>query len=121
MNSALCNKLVFNTNVLYPFGCANFSHNAVFEDLDIIIQCYILKVNLPLYSNKYNSFYCMDQKYFRDPDDYDSILLGKKKPGWDIMPTIIITDNGPKVLTCIRHNGGDNHLRLYPPRPSHIT
>ena len=48
------------------------------------------------------------------------------------MPTIILTQNGPCVLTCASHgadanpsgktvdrHGGDDHHRLYPPRPPH--
>ena len=38
---------------------------------------------------------------------------------WPILPTIIITDLGAKVLTCRHHSGGDQHLRLYPPLTPH--
>ncbi len=120
LDRAFRDELVFNTNVLCPFGCSHYCYDAGFADWDVIIQRRFQKVNLPLFSTKYYNYYCMDQNYFRDPDDYDAILLAKGKPGWDIMPSILLTIHGPKVLTCNRHDGGDKYLRLYPPRsPGH--
>jgi hypothetical protein len=63
---------------------------------------------------KYRLFHAMWQPYFRQDDDYD---MHDFNPNWRIKPSIILTDSGPRVLTCRHHDGGDDHLRLYPPRP----
>ena len=117
LKGAIEMETIFMPNVLCPFGCTEYCFDAGTVDIDVIIQRHLLRINLQLYStSKYENFFSMTETFFRDADDYDGILLGDDD-GWIIRPTMIFTDDGPKILTCNRHGDGDKYLRLYPPRP----
>ena len=120
LQKALNDDGVMITNVLCPFGCTDFPQQSQYAGWDLILQRYLLKVVLPLYSETdYHNFHSMSPHFFRDVDDYDSVLFNKTDTNWKIKPSIIFTIDGPQVLTCRHHNNGDDHLRLYPPRPPH--
>lgn len=113
----LNNESIMTPTVLCPFGCTDYCHRSKYIDLDVNIQYYLRKVVLPIKSrSKYVNVHSMSPHYFRKPQDYDTVMLNES---WPILPTIIITDVGAKVLTCRHHSGGDQYLRLYPPLTPH--
>ena len=116
---ALKNTDVMLPNVLCPFGCTEFCRMGQYVEWPFIIQRLLLSSVLPLrkFSTKYVHVQSSWNQYFREENDFDLILLNDD---WKVMPTIIWSDSGPKVLTCRYHGGGSDKLYLYPPRhPNH--
>ena len=117
--NALANEEVNISNILCPFGCTDRCRKAEYAEWDLIIQRYLLKTPLKIDSkraDRHRFYHAMSEQYFRDEGDYDHVELN---PEWAIMPTIILSVDGPQVLTCRHHGRGDDHHRLYPPRPPH--
>ena len=118
---AMKNSDVMLPNVLCPFGCSEFCTMSAHLDWRLVLQRLLLKIYLPLpllsEDRKYQNVHNMTNQYFREPGDYDLILLNK---AWSVMPTIIFSDKGPMVQTCRHHGDGSKRLYLYPPRsPGH--
>ena len=102
-----------------PVGCSEYCFKGNHVAWDLVIQRLLLKVLLPhIDKTSYLHVQHMWDQYDRENDDFDTILLN---PGWEIRPTIVISESGcPRVVTCRNHGGGSKFLVLYPPHyPDH--
>ncbi len=117
LHEAMDDERVMLPNVLCPFGCTAYCRVAEKADWDLVIQRFLLKTPLKTINEvdkKYRNYHSMWEQYFRNADDYDCWIMNE---AYAIKPSLIITNDGPRVLTCPNHGGGDDHHRLYLPRP----
>ena len=117
--NAMNNEQIVDANILCPWSCSTNYQDAGKIPLDLMIQRMLTKINLKLYtdSSKYRMVYSCWNKFFRENNDYSTILLNDD---WPVKPSIIMDEHGVHVLTCKHHNGGHDKLTLYPPRsPNH--
>ena len=114
LDKALRNQNVMLPNVLCPFGCSTYLRTAKYASWEVIIQQYLSKVVLPLSSTaNIHKFSSMSPFYFLVGDNRANILGNRE---WTVDPTIIFTNDGPQILTCEHHGGGDDHLCIFPPQ-----
>ena len=107
----VCNQFLIPT-VLCPWGCSDFLHHAGSINLNLIIQRYLPKCIL--FDNDTTTIDPSRDDFIRDnTNDYDK-WLGNVL--WKVMPTIIIKNGVPFVLSCKDHDGGDCHFHLHCPR-----
>ena len=107
----VCNKYLLPT-VLCPWGCSEFIHKAGYLDFHIVIQRYISKVIL--FDIDYAEIAKVDPA--RDDfcrDSYFDYNVWLWNPKWRVLPTIVMIENTPYVLTCNDHNGGDTLLQVH--------
>ena len=71
------NEDIINKNILCPWSCTTSCRRSGKVPLNVIIQRMLLKINILLYSDyeKYNKVQSSWNMYYREEDDYDSIIL----------------------------------------------
>ena len=110
----VCNELLI-PNVACPWGCTEYVHHVGCIDIDVIFQRYLRKIQLKLIGSheRMKKVEWIREDFLRDNDDYDCWLL--------VRPSLIINNNGAKLMTCRNHHGGTPKCFIHPPRsPNHI-
>ena len=109
----VCNKYLIPT-VLCPWGCSEFLHLAGSVNLNIIIQRYLSKCNLLDGNNALSKIESACDDYIQENrKDYNKWL---ENIAWRVLPTIVMKDGTPMVLTCKDHCGGTLLFHLHCPR-----
>ena len=115
----ICNKLLIPT-VLCPWGCSEFLHHAGTMNLNVVFQRYLCKCYLLDDSNALTKIEPARDDFIREnKSDYDKWL---ENIAWRVLPTIVMKDGTPMVLTCKDHCDGSSHFHLHCPRtPTNIS
>ena len=115
----ICNKLLIPT-VLCPWGCSKFLHHVGTINLDAVFQRYLCKCYLLDDSKAMTKIEPTRDDFIRESksDNYKWL----ENTAWRILPTIVMKDGTPMVLTCKDHRDGFSHFHLHCPRtPTNIS
>ena len=106
-----CNEYLMPT-VLCPWGCSEFLHHAGKINLDIIIQRYLPKCIL--FDDDTTTVDPARDDYLRETTNDYNKWLGNVQ--WKVMPTIVMENGLPFILSCKDHDGGGCYFHLHCPR-----